>query len=216
MNRTMKKLLSHITIMMLAAMALTSCGQKQAEEEIPFKVTYSIDCSRDLLSLCDLVVTYKDENGTNVIDTLSASPDDTTDVKTWTREIGVNIIPAKIGVDYNLVPRADTLAIDRPKALLNARCSIIAEKMGTRDRVPHLSEKVINSKNTFFIENCIIDQEVANTRRDLAAAIDSCNKVQADGRPTGDNNTCFMVTRNPYGSGLMVKKAGWNDDAAAR
>ena len=68
----MKKLLSYFSIIMLAAtILLTSCGQQQqaeTEKEVPLKVTYSIDCSRDLLDLCDVVVTYKGDDGVDVID----------------------------------------------------------------------------------------------------------------------------------------------------
>ena len=66
----MKKLLSYSTIIMLVAtIVLTSCGQKaETEEEVPLKITYSIDCSEDLLELCDLIVTYKGDDGANVVD----------------------------------------------------------------------------------------------------------------------------------------------------
>ena len=72
----MKKLLSHITIISLAvAIALTSCSQKQdteAVKEVPLKITYIIECSKHLLVVCDLVVTYKGDDGVNVIDTITA------------------------------------------------------------------------------------------------------------------------------------------------
>ena len=66
----MKKQLSYYAIMMLAiAMALTSCGNEQAEteKEVPLRVTYTIDYSKDLLNLCDLVVTYKGDDGVDVV-----------------------------------------------------------------------------------------------------------------------------------------------------
>ena len=78
----MKKLLSYPPIMMLVAvMALTSCSKQQAEseKEVPLKVTYTIECSRDLLNLCDMVVTYKGNDGVDVVDTITASPADSTE-----------------------------------------------------------------------------------------------------------------------------------------
>ena len=96
----MKKLLSNFTIMMLvAAMALTSCDQQQAENEneVPLKVTYVMECSRDLLDLCDVVVTYKGDDGANAVDTIKAAPTDSTETKTWTKTVGTHKIPVIIG-----------------------------------------------------------------------------------------------------------------------
>ena len=95
----MKKLLSHITIISLAvAIALTSCSQKQdteAVKEVPLKITYIIECSKHLLDVCDLVVTYKGDDGVNVIDTITANPADSTWMQTWTKTVGTHMIPVK-------------------------------------------------------------------------------------------------------------------------
>ena len=123
----MKKLLSYSAIVMLAAMVMTSCGKKQAETQtdVPLKVTYSIDCSRDLLNLCDMVVTYKGDDGANVVDTITADPDDSATTQTWSKTVGTHQIPVKIGLDYTFVPKTDTLITDQPTAMLSAKCTII-------------------------------------------------------------------------------------------
>lgn len=144
---------------LVAAITLSSCSKQQdkSETEVPLKVTYTLDCSRDLLNLCDLVVTYKGDDGANAIDTITATPGDTTEVQTWTTVVETHQIPVKIGFDYNLVPKTDSLVIGRPTATLHALCTIIAEKIGVRKRTPLPSEKVINNKYIFFTSHNMMD-----------------------------------------------------------
>lgn len=214
----MKKLLSNFTIMMLvAAMALTSCDQQQAEtnEEVPLKVTYSINCSRDLLDLCDMVVTYKGDDGVNVVDTIKAYPADSALTQyNWSKTVSTHQIPVKIGLDYTFVPKTDTLLTDLPYATLTAKCTIIAEKMGEVSGFRYMSSKTISSKRSFYMENSLIDENVANTKQNLATIIDVYNDRQAYKRGTTNSNTCFIVKMRPNGNGSMsVKKACWNDDS---
>lgn len=201
---------------LVAAITLSSCSKQQdkSETEVPLKVTYTLDCSRDLLNLCDLVVTYKGDDGANAIDTITATPGDTTEVQTWTTVVETHQIPVKIGFDYNLVPKTDTLVIGRPTATLHALCTIIAEKIGVRKRTPLPSEKVINSKYIFYTSHNMMDAKVRNTPRNLANFIKSHNDSLATSREVADevSNTCFVVRKHPYGSGLLVQKARWNDN----
>ena len=212
----MKKLLSNFTIMMLvAAMALTSCDQQQVENEneVPLKVTYVIECSRDLLDLCDVVVTYKGDDGANAVDTIKAAPTDSTETKTWTKTVGTHKIPVKIGLDYTFVQKADTLPGKDRIVRLTARGSIIAEKIGIRQGIAHMSEKTINSKTNFFDDFFIMDENIVNTPSNLATIIDVYNDRQAYKRGTTNSNTCFIVKMLPNGNGsLMVKSASWNDN----
>ncbi len=214
----MKKQSLYLTIMTLvAAITLSSCSKQQdkSETEVPLKVTYTLDCSRDLLNLCDLVVTYKGDDGANAIDTITATPGDTTEVQTWTTVVETHQIPVKIGFDYNLVPKTDSLVISQPTATLHALCTIIAEKIGVRKRTPLPSEKVINSKYIFFTSHNMMDAKVRNTPRNLANFIKNHNDSLATSREVADDvsNTCFVVRKHPYGSGLLVQKARWNDNA---
>jgi len=212
----MKKLLSNFTIMMLAAMVLTSCGQKQAENEneVPLKATYVMECSRDLLDLCDVVVTYKGDDGANAVDTITAAPTDSAETTTWTKTVGTHKIPVKIGLDYTFVQKADTLPGKDRIVRLTARGSIIAEKIGIRQGIPHMSEKTINSKTNFFDDFFIMDENIVNTPSNLATIIDVYNDRQAYKRGTTNSNTCFIVKMRPNGNGSMsVKKACWNVDS---
>lgn len=211
----MKKLLSHITIISLAvAIALTSCSQKQdteAVKEVPLKITYIIECSKHLLDVCDLVVTYKGDDGVNIIDTITANPADSTWMQTWTKTVGTHMIPVKIGLDYTFVQKADTLIAESKYASLTAKSTIIAEKIGIRKGVSMFSNSSISSKKTFYSDYMMMDENIFNTRRNLATIIDIYNDRQAYKRGTTDNKTCFIVKQHPYGQGMTVEKTSWND-----
>ena len=212
----MKKLLSYFSIIMLVApIMLTSCGQEQAEvqKEVPLKVTYTIDCSRDLLNLCDMVVTYKGDDGVDVVDTITATPADTIETLTWTKTVETHEIPVKIGFDYTFIQKAEIPFDENRHVSLTARYSIIAEKIGIRKGIAHVSEKTINSKTNFFIDSFIMDENVINTRSNLATILDIYNDRQAYKRGTTNSKTCFIVEPRPNGNGnLMVKGASWNDN----
>ena len=213
----MKKLLSYSIIMMLvvAAITLTSCGQGQqanTPKEVPIKVTYVIECSGDLLNLCDVMVTYKGDDGANIMDTITAAPTDSAGAQTWTKTVGINHIPAVIGFDYTFVQKTDTLVTQDEWASLTAKGSVIAEKIGTREGIAHLSESTINSNTNFFVDDFIMAEDVINTRHNLATLIDVYNDRQAYKRATNNNHTCFLITSGTHGDHLSVKSACWNDE----
>ena len=211
----MKKIISYSSIMMLAiAMALTSCGNEQAEteKEVPLRVTYTIDCSKDLLNLCDLVVTYKGDDGVDVVDTITADPNDSAGMKSWTKVIQTHKVPVKIGFDYTFVKKADALITDQ-QVNLNAKGTIIAEKMGLQHRIIHVSEHSISSNRNFYKDFFLMAEELVNTGNNLDSIIDVYNDRQAYKRGSiSDNTTCFMVKPASHGDVLKVKKACWNDD----
>lgn len=211
----MKTLLSYFTIMMLAAMVLTSCGKKQAETQtdVPLKVTYSIDFSTDLLNLCDVVITYKGDDGADVVDTVTIDPENPAMIQTWSKEVATHKVPVKIGFDYTLVQKTDTLVIDHPTAMLKAKYAIIADEIGMVNRRRIMSDKVINSKRSFYVDGFMMDEEIINTRRNLATIIDVYNDRLAHSRETEISNTCFIVKPHPNGKGLKVVKVCWNDGA---
>ena len=212
----MKKQLSYYAIMMLAiAMALTSCGNEQAEteKEVPLRVTYTIDYSKDLLNLCDLVVTYKGDDGVDVVDTITADPNDSAGMKSWTKVIQTHKVPVKIGFDYTLVQKTDTLITESELIALIAKGTIIAEKMGLQNRLIHVSEHSISSNRNFYKDFSLMTEYVINTRHNLKTIIDIYNDRQAYKRGNiSDNTTCFIVKPASHGDVLKVKKACWNDD----
>ena len=200
-------------MMLVAAIALTSCSKKQVEteKEVPLKVTYVIECSKHLLAVCDMVVTYKGDDGIDVVDTISASPADTTWMKVWTKTVQTHKVPVKIGLDYTLVQKTDSLPIEEEFASLTAKYSIVAEKMGLMKRIIHLSENVINNNRNFFIDDFLMAEDVINSPKNLATIIDIYNDRQAYKRGSDNNRTCFLVKPGTSSENLSVKPAPWND-----
>ena len=119
----------------------------------------------------------------------------------------------KIGIDYNFVPKTDTLILDHPTALLDAKCTIIAEKMGIKKRSTTISERVISKQTNFFMEYIMIHEDVKNTRNELATTIETYNSLQAENRGSNESYTCFIIKPSPYDGVLIVKKTSWNDDS---
>ncbi len=163
------------------------------------------------MDLCDLVVTYKGDAGVDVVDTISADPADTTYVTLWSQSVKTDTVPVKIGFDYTFVPKTDTLMTGRPNARLSAKCNIIAEKIGVRKGVGHLSKNTINSETSFFVEHYLMNEDVVNTRKNLANIIDIYNDRQAYKRETSNNHTCYLVTSGSRGDKLKVRPACWTD-----
>lgn len=207
----MKKLLSYFAIIMLVATAaLTSCDKQQNEKEVPLMVTYSIDCSKDLLNLCDLVVTYKGNDGVDVVDTITVI-DDTTTMQSWTKTIQTHKVPVKIGLDYTLVQKTDTLITDQPTAQLDAWCTVIVDKIGIVNRNRSTSQKIINKKHSFFVVQDMIRETVPNSRQKLTDIINKNNSSQADKREAGTTNSCFIVKPYPHSEILTVTGTNWKD-----
>ena len=103
----MKKLLYTAALVLMAAMALTSCygGNKQQwqdeQESTPIKkhvgVTYTINCSQDMLDATDLIVRiYKDT--VFVADTIRDT--------LWTKTIGGDMVPYHTGMNWTVKPKA--------------------------------------------------------------------------------------------------------------
>ena len=92
------------------------------------------------------------------------------------------------------------------------RLSIIAEKIGVRKGVGHLSKNTINSETSFFVEHYMMNEDVVNTRKNLANIIDIYNDRQAYKRETSNNHTCYLVTSGSRGDKLKVRPACWTDN----
>ena len=105
----MKKILYTATLILMAAMTLTSCiggpvnkheRKEQLEsqkEAYPTTVIYTVKCSQDLVDAIDLVVKYKDKGGINATDTIRDT--------LWTKTVTNDYLPVKIGLDWSVAPK---------------------------------------------------------------------------------------------------------------
>ena len=110
-------------MVLAAALTFTSCvdWQKRQEQqetkpvEKRVEVTYSIDCTQDVIDALDLVITYKDKGGINSVDTLRDTH--------WTKTVVHDMVPAKAGLIWSVTPKPgssinkDTIDLDAKYAM---------------------------------------------------------------------------------------------------
>lgn len=172
-------------VLLAAAIALTSCTQHAETERVtPLTVYYTIDCSQELIDSYDLIVTYKDKGGADVVDTIKDL--------SWKKTVVNDKIPVKIGLDFTWVPKGDSLEIE-PHTLLHAAYSIIAYEADFSSTEPIINEVISNNS-------------------ELATIIDIYNERQAYRRENKQMNSCYTVKSSSNGKKMVVKKARWNED----
>lgn len=95
----MKKLLFMATLLMVAAFSLTSCGDDEPKEKTTATATYNMTFSQDLLDACNVFITYKAENGRNVMEAVTTT--------WWTKTVTSDKFPAEFGVMYKFSTKSD-------------------------------------------------------------------------------------------------------------
>lgn len=97
---TITSLLS-IAVLILASMAIVSCGPGSSKDtsgknKRVFKSTIQVDASDDLLAACDIEITYKGKGGVDVTDTITTT--------SWETKIVNDSFPTEVGiVNYRLL-----------------------------------------------------------------------------------------------------------------
>ena len=95
----MKRLLFMTTLLMIAAFSLTSCGDDEPKEKVTATATYNLSFSQDLLDACNVFITYKAENGRNVMEPVTST--------WWTKTVTSDKFPAEFGVMYKFSTKSD-------------------------------------------------------------------------------------------------------------
>lgn len=96
---TMKKFIYIAALLMVAALSLTSCGDDEPKEKVTATATYFMTFSPDLLDACNVFITYKAENGRNVMEAVNAT--------SWTKSVTSDKFPAEFGVMYKFSTKSD-------------------------------------------------------------------------------------------------------------
>ena len=94
----MKYLLS-TAFLLVAIFSLTSCGKDEPKQKQTATATYNLSFSQDLLDACNVIITYKAENGRNVMEPVTEP--------WWTKSITSDKFPAKFGVMYQFSTKSD-------------------------------------------------------------------------------------------------------------
>lgn len=95
----MKKYLFMTVMLIAAAMSFTSCGDDEPKETVTVTAKYNMTFSQDLLKACNVIITYKAENGRNVIEPVTST--------SWSKTVTSNKFPAEFGVMYQFSTKSD-------------------------------------------------------------------------------------------------------------
>lgn len=95
----MKKYLFMTVVLIAAALSLTSCGDDEPKDTVTVTGTYFMTFSQDLLNACNVFITYKAENGRNVMEAVTSTM--------WTKAVTSNKFPAEFGVMYKFSTKSD-------------------------------------------------------------------------------------------------------------
>ena len=88
----MKKYFFIAALLITAAFSLTSCGDDEPKEKTTVTATYTLTFSQDMLEACNVFLTYKAENGRNVMESVNSN--------WWTKTVTSDKFPAEFGVMY--------------------------------------------------------------------------------------------------------------------
>ncbi len=95
----MKKYICMAALFIVAALTLTSCGDDEPKETVTATATYNMSFSQDLLEACNVIITYKAENGRNVMEPITST--------WWSKSVTSDKFPAEFGVMYQFSTKSD-------------------------------------------------------------------------------------------------------------
>ena len=94
------KIFFHVaTLLIVAVLMMTSCGSDEPKDKITATATYTMFFSQDLLEACNVFITYKAENGRNVMEAITST--------WWTKTVTSDKFPAEFGVMYKFSTKSD-------------------------------------------------------------------------------------------------------------
>lgn len=95
----MKKYFYMALLLIATALTMTSCGSDEPKDKVTATATYNITISQDMLNACNVFITYKAENGRNVMEAVTAT--------WWTKTVTSDKFPAEFGVYYQFSTKSD-------------------------------------------------------------------------------------------------------------
>ena len=97
----MKKCFHIAALLFAATLMLTSCGDDEPKEKVTATAIYTMTFSQDLLDACNVFITYKAENGRNVMEAIRENE------TWWTKTVTSDKFPAEFGVMYKFSTKSD-------------------------------------------------------------------------------------------------------------
>ena len=97
----MKKYFYMAALLIVAVFTMTSCGSDEPKEKDTATATYYLTFSQDMLDACSLIlITYKAENGRNVMEAVTST--------WWTKTVTSDKFPAEFGVMYKFSTKSES------------------------------------------------------------------------------------------------------------
>lgn len=117
----MKKVLFMAALLITAALSLSSCGDDEPKEKVTATATYTLTFSQDLLDACNVFITFKAENGRNVMEAVRNTY--------WSKTVTSDKFPAEFGVMYKFSTKSESeLAKDKYNLICNMNFNVISSK----------------------------------------------------------------------------------------
>ena len=95
----MKKYFYMAALLIAAVLTMSSCGSDEPKEKTTATATYNMNFSQDLLDACNVFVTYKAENGRNVMEAITST--------WWSKTVTSDKFPAEFGVMYKFSTKSE-------------------------------------------------------------------------------------------------------------
>ena len=114
----MKKFIYMAAFLMVAVLTLTACGDDEPKEKTTATATYNMTFSQDLLDACNVFITYKAENGRNVMEAINST--------WWTKSVTSDKFPAEFGVMYKFSTKSDAELV---KEKYDLKCELMFKVM---------------------------------------------------------------------------------------
>lgn len=131
----MKKYFYLTALLLVAAFSLTACGDDDPEEKTTATATYNMSFSPDLLGACNVFITYKAENGRNVMEAVTST--------SWTKAVTSDKFPAEFGVMYKFSTKSDA---ELTKDKYDLTCDLIFTAKTNKGAIYSNSISIINAK----------------------------------------------------------------------
>ena len=130
----MKKHLYLAALLVITSFTLSSCGSDEPKDKVSATATYNLSFSQDLLDACNVFITYKAENGRNVMEPIMST--------WWTKAVTSDKFPAEFGVMYKFSTKSDA---ELTKEKYDLTCELKFTSTTTKGASYSNSVTIINS-----------------------------------------------------------------------
>jgi hypothetical protein len=165
----MKHYLVIVALLIVAGITLTACGDDEPKAKDTVTATYNMTFSQDLLEACNVFITYKAENGRNVMEAVNATK--------WTKTVTSDKFPAEFGVMYMFSTKSDA---ELTKEQYDLACELNFVSMTSNGDSFNNNVTIINSQG--------VSRDKVVSTLDKLSGKSTGFRISKNGIPTQANN----------------------------